>query len=190
MRSMPMLDPRWSRSGSSDSPRTSNSRRLRVTQGYPCGSEPCGGRWRRALLPDRVEARVTPLLPVALFEPDACSGDGGCPLPPARVPTGGGRMSRRAAAGRRKLVRLMVLASVLVAGLAVPQLAWAGPNPPGNNGTVKIDDVPFDDHPNSEPHVGCAFQVDFYGYDQGDLNATVTFEAHPPTTAPATTRSC
>ncbi|HEX6676011.1 MAG TPA: hypothetical protein VF486_13390, partial [Actinomycetes bacterium] len=27
----------------------------------------------------------------------------------------------------------------------------------------------------------CSFQVDFYGYDQGDLNATVTFEAQPPT---------
>ena len=80
------------------------------------------------------------------------------------------------------MVRLAVLAGVLVAGLAVPQLAWAGPNPPGNNGTVKIDDVPFDDHPNNEPHVGCVFQVDFYGYDEGDLNATVTFEAHPPTT--------
>jgi hypothetical protein len=60
-------------------------------------------------------------------------------------------------------------------------LAWAGPNPPGNNGTVKIDDVEFDDHPNNEPHVGCVFQVDFYGYDEGDLDATVTFEAHPPT---------
>ena len=61
-------------------------------------------------------------------------------------------------------------------------LAWAGPNPPGNNGTIKIDDTPFDDHPNNEPHVGCTFQVDFYGYDEGDLDATVTFEAHPPTT--------
>jgi hypothetical protein len=60
-------------------------------------------------------------------------------------------------------------------------LASAGPNPPGNNGTVKIDDTPFDDHPNNEPHVGCVFQVDFYGYDEGDLDATVTFEAHPPT---------
>ena len=54
-------------------------------------------------------------------------------------------------------------------------------DPPGNNGTVKIDDVPFDDLPNNEPHVGCTFQVDFYGYDEGDLDATVTFEAHPPT---------
>src|SRR5215217_8070792 len=59
--------------------------------------------------------------------------------------------------------------------------ASATPNPPGNNGTIKIDDTPFDDHPNNEPHVGCVFQVDFYGYDEGDLDATVTFEAHPPT---------
>ncbi len=54
-------------------------------------------------------------------------------------------------------------------------------NPPGNNGTIKIDDVPFDDHPNNEPHVGCTFQVDFYGYDEGDLFAEVTFETQPPT---------
>jgi hypothetical protein len=54
--------------------------------------------------------------------------------------------------------------------------------PPGNNGTVKIDGAPFDDQPNNEPHPGCVFQVDFYGFDQGnDLFATVTFEALPPT---------
>jgi hypothetical protein len=28
---------------------------------------------------------------------------------------------------------------------------------------------------------GCSFQIDFYGYDEGDLEAQVTFEAHPPT---------
>ena len=54
-------------------------------------------------------------------------------------------------------------------------------DPPGNNGTVKVDDVPFDDHPNNGPHVGCVFQIDFYGYDEGDLNAEVTFEGVPPT---------
>lgn len=63
--------------------------------------------------------------------------------------------------------------------------ASAAPNPPGNNGTIKIDAEAFDDAPNNEPHVGCTFQVDFYGYDQGDLVADVTFEAHPPTTGPA-----
>jgi hypothetical protein len=69
----------------------------------------------------------------------------------------------------------------LVACVALAGLATAAPNPPGNNGTVKVDDVPFDDAPNNEPHVGCVFQVDFYGFDDGDLFADVTFEAHPPT---------
>jgi hypothetical protein len=45
----------------------------------------------------------------------------------------------------------------------------------------KIDGVPFDDLPNNEPHVGCTFQVDFYGYDEGDLFASVAFEMDPPT---------
>jgi hypothetical protein len=69
----------------------------------------------------------------------------------------------------------------LVWCMALAGPATAAPNPPGNNGTVKVDAVPFDDAPDNEPHVGCSFQVDFYGYDQGDLDATVTFEAHPPT---------
>jgi hypothetical protein len=69
----------------------------------------------------------------------------------------------------------------LVACVALAGLATAAPNPPGNNGTVKVDDVPFDDAPNNEPHVGCVFQVDFYGFDEGDLSADVTFQAHPPT---------
>jgi LPXTG-motif cell wall-anchored protein len=54
-------------------------------------------------------------------------------------------------------------------------------NPPGNNGTVKIDGEEFDVHPDNEPHVGCVFQVDFYGFDEGDLNAHVTFAVQPPT---------
>jgi hypothetical protein len=79
----------------------------------------------------------------------------------------------------KPLLFAAVLALIAVASLA--SVASAAPNPPGNNGTVKIDDVPFDDLPNNEPHVGCTFQVDFYGYDEGDLDAQVTFEAHPPT---------
>jgi hypothetical protein len=57
----------------------------------------------------------------------------------------------------------------------------AAKNPPGNNGTIKIDRLAFDDHPNNEPHVGCTFQVDFYGFDEGVGNAHVIFELHPPT---------
>jgi hypothetical protein len=72
-----------------------------------------------------------------------------------------------------------LLALLLV--VAIPQLAGAAPNPAGNNGTIKVDREPFDDAPDNQPHVGCTFQVDFYGYDEGDLNADVTFTAHPPT---------
>jgi LPXTG-motif cell wall-anchored protein len=61
----------------------------------------------------------------------------------------------------------------------------ASADPPGNNGTVKIDGIDFDDHPDNEPHVGCVFQVDWYGFDEGeDLFSDVTFEVHPPTGSP------
>ena len=54
-------------------------------------------------------------------------------------------------------------------------------NPLGNNGTIKIDDIPFDSHPNNEPHVGCKFEVDFYNYDGGGLYADLSFETQAPT---------
>jgi hypothetical protein len=83
----------------------------------------------------------------------------------------------------RRSKLLVVAAAVTLIGAAqlLGGLAAAAPNPPGNNGTIKVDDVPFDDAPNNEPHVGCTFQVDFYGYDEGDLDAQVLFESHPPT---------
>ena len=85
----------------------------------------------------------------------------------------------------RVLVGTGLLAAT--AGFIIPVVAGglssapAAPNPPGNNGTIKIDGMPFDDAPDNEPHVGCMFQVDFYGFDEGDLFADVTFESHPPT---------
>ena len=90
------------------------------------------------------------------------------------------RYSKRGSKRAVWLVGLLVV--VLSAGIvAITQIAGAAPNPAGNNGTIKIDDTPFDDLPDDEPHVGCGFQVDFYGYDKGDLNAEVTFEAQSPT---------
>jgi LPXTG-motif cell wall-anchored protein len=76
---------------------------------------------------------------------------------------------------------LAIAAAALIAGWALTGVASAAPNPPGNNGTVKIDGIPFDDAPDNEPHVGCVFQVDFYGFDEGRLLADVAFESHPPT---------
>jgi hypothetical protein len=75
----------------------------------------------------------------------------------------------------------MVAMAMIVAAVLAPGAALAASNPPGNNGTVKIDARPFDAAPDNEPHVGCTFQVDFYGFDQGDLEAQVTFEAQAPT---------
>ena len=85
------------------------------------------------------------------------------------------------ASRRNKLLAVLVAAALVGLVTLLSGLASAAPNPPGNNGTIKIDDVPFDDAPDNEPHVGCTFQVDFYGYDEGDLFADVTFESHPPT---------
>lgn len=74
--------------------------------------------------------------------------------------------------------------------IAAAALIWlaasAGPvsaDPPGGSGrgggTVTVDGLPVDGR---GPHVGCTFQIDFYGFDEGaDLFADVSFEAHPPT---------
>ncbi len=73
---------------------------------------------------------------------------------------------------------ILPLSMLVAVAVAAPV---AANNPPGNDGTVKIDGLDFDRHPDNEPHVGCTFEVDFYGFDAGDLWADVTFEAHPPT---------
>jgi hypothetical protein len=81
-------------------------------------------------------------------------------------------------------MRSVRMACAAVTGIALSVGGFASTafaDPPGNNGTVKIDAEAFDDHPDNEPHVGCLFQVDFYGFDEGDLDADVTFEVHPPT---------
>lgn len=37
--------------------------------------------------------------------------------------------------------------------------------PPGNNGTVKVDEYTVDSGQDNDPHVACGFTVSFYGYD-------------------------
>lgn len=63
----------------------------------------------------------------------------------------------------------------------------ANADPPGNNGTVKIqevlaDDTPDDGIPDNDPHVGCTFTVEWYGFDEGaDIISQVTFTMQDPT---------
>jgi hypothetical protein len=76
---------------------------------------------------------------------------------------------------------LLAGASVaLAAGMAPTVSAIALDGPAGNNGTIKIDGVAFDDAPDNEPHVGCRFQVDWYGFDASAIS-DVTFELQAPT---------
>jgi hypothetical protein len=79
-----------------------------------------------------------------------------------------------------KLARLG-LAAVAATALAVVPVGVAVADPPGNNGTVKIDGLDFDTAPDNQPHVGCVFQVDWYGFDAGVGNANVLFELQEPT---------
>lgn len=78
----------------------------------------------------------------------------------------------------RRLATTVAIASAAAVTVAAPAFAQ---DPPGNNGTVKIDDQALDAIPNNNPHVGCEFRVDFYGFDEGDLDASVTFELQAPT---------
>lgn len=76
---------------------------------------------------------------------------------------------------RAKIVACATLLLVVV----VAGVASAGGNPPGNNGTVKVNGVGIDG-PGNDPHVGCAFQIEFAGFDAGDLTGTAGFELVPP----------
>lgn len=71
------------------------------------------------------------------------------------------------------IVTIMASAVWLVGGVS-------SADPPGNNGTVKVSGGDLDGIGN-EPHVGCSFTIDFYGYDQGDFYGDITIEGQEPT---------
>jgi hypothetical protein len=80
----------------------------------------------------------------------------------------------------RTRIALTSAAAGLIALTFAPP-AWG--DPPGANGTVKIDGVEFDDWVPNEPHPPtCSFQVQFFGFDTNE-KATITFSAQPPASA-------
>lgn len=86
----------------------------------------------------------------------------------------------------RGLALATPLAIAGLGALALPASAAhpAGEGGPGgNNGTVKITPQGEDDGiPQNTPHVGCAFDVEWYGFDEGaDVVSTVTFSLQAPT---------
>lgn len=78
-----------------------------------------------------------------------------------------------------RLVLLVALA-VAVPGGRAGAAPEAG-DPPGNNGTVKIDqsDPPDMDRGNEPIGDNCQLSLKFYGFDQNQ-KADITFAAHPP----------
>jgi LPXTG-motif cell wall-anchored protein len=83
---------------------------------------------------------------------------------------------------RRHAARAALTAAAATACLAFATPAWATGNPhnpPGDNGTVKIDGTPFEDSVDNQPHVGCEFEVEFFNFDEGDT-ADITLAAQPP----------
>jgi hypothetical protein len=74
-----------------------------------------------------------------------------------------------------RIARSLLLA-LMCAAVALPAAPALASDPPGNNGTVKIAGRDLDTIPDNEPHQGCTFTVQFYGYDEGPLLARAIFE--------------
>lgn len=74
-----------------------------------------------------------------------------------------------------RLVRSLFRA-LMCAALVLPATPALAGDPPGNNGTVKVAGQDIDTIPDNEPHQGCSFTVQFFGYDEGALWGKATFE--------------
>ena len=76
-----------------------------------------------------------------------------------------------------------LVAGVMAAGPATADKGGSSGAPPGNNATIKINNIPFDDNVNNEPHVTCPFLLSLYNFDSGSgvsNSAEVDFAAQPP----------
>lgn len=52
-------------------------------------------------------------------------------------------------------------------------------DPAGNNGTFKVDGLPYSDGMANEPHVTCGFRLKLFGFDEGQVG-DVTIAGHAP----------
>lgn len=79
-------------------------------------------------------------------------------------------------------VASFVVAGLVAAGPAAATKGGSSGAPPGNNATIKINNVPVD-NVNNDPHVTCPFRLSFYNFDAGtnvSNAAVVTYVAQPP----------
>src|SRR5687767_1594739 len=73
------------------------------------------------------------------------------------------------------------LAAVSALALAFVAVSTGSAHAQVGAGSIKVDNVDFDDHQDNQPHDACDFEIDFYGYPEGDYDAVVTFTAVEPT---------
>lgn len=99
----------------------------------------------------------------------------------------------RARTHPHKIGRILTVVGVAMIGTAM-LIGPASADPPGDNGTIKLDGLGLDDgpghsgqpndpdetDPDNDPHVSCGYQVEFFNFDTGQT-ADITFTAHPPT---------
>jgi hypothetical protein len=74
----------------------------------------------------------------------------------------------------------LALGTLIVVSTFLPLPASASPDPGGNNGTIKVDGGDLQGNDNN-PHVGCGFNIEWFGFDEGTQTSTVTFEGQAPT---------
>ncbi|MEU8264540.1 LPXTG cell wall anchor domain-containing protein [Micromonospora sp. NPDC048999] len=85
---------------------------------------------------------------------------------------------------KRRHAALTAAAATACLAFAAPAWAAGNPhNPPGDNGTVKIDGMPFTDKVDNQPHVTCEFELEFFNFDEGQ-RANLTLWAQPPSATP------
>jgi hypothetical protein len=97
-------------------------------------------------------------------------------------------MASDLSAAKRRIRTLLVLFTLVVAmtsllvGFVPADAAKEAPKnvPPGNKGTVKIDDETFNGIPDNDPHPGCIFHLQFFFFPR-ETTATYEFALHPPT---------
>jgi hypothetical protein len=56
-----------------------------------------------------------------------------------------------------------------------------GNAPPGNNGTIKVDEWTMDNGQDNDPQLPCSLSISFFGYDAGTRTATITLTPWAPT---------
>jgi len=73
--------------------------------------------------------------------------------------------------------------ALLAVGSLLAALSWSSPSgaAPANRGTIKIDGSDIASGHDNDPHVACAFSIEWFGYDAGNQSSLVTFDGQPPT---------